>query len=170
MFSLLKCVLIFVPFWIRFWSILGSQIPPKKLRARPPLLHLESVCFSGYVMHSSKRAQEPSKRRPRGPKTPPRAPQDAPRGPQEHPRRLQESLKRPQEPVKRAQGPPRSPKRLQKTKKALKIFEIDISQTPGPKSQKEKRRAGGGDPPWGSQSAARPVGARPSVLDRQQEL
>ena len=47
----------------------------------------------------------------------------------------------------------------QKTPKTLKIAEVDESQRPCPKSQNEKRRAGGGDPPWGSQSAARPVGA-----------
>ena len=107
-----------------------------------------------------------SKRRPRGPRKPPGAPQEAPRGLPECSRRVQEGLKRPQEPVKRAQDPPRNPKRLQKTQKALKISEIDISQKPCPTSQNEKRRAGGGDPPWGSQSAARPVGASWGVSDK----
>ena len=56
--------------------------------------------------------------------------------------------------------------RLQKASKTLKIADIDESQRPCLKSQNEKRRAGGGDPPWGSQSAARPVGAEQGVLDR----
>ena len=49
---------------------------------------------------------------------------------------------------------------LQKASKTLKIADIDESQRPCLKSQNEKRRAGGGDPPWGSQSAAtRRIGA-----------
>ena len=56
---------------------------------------------------------------------------------------------------------------LQKASKTLKIADIDESQRPCHNSQNEKRRAGGGDPPWGSQSAARPGGAEPGVLDRQ---
>ena len=49
---------------------------------------------------------------------------------------------------------------LQKASKTLKIADIDESQRPCHNSQNEKRRAGGGDPPWGSQSAAtRRVGA-----------
>jgi hypothetical protein len=49
---------------------------------------------------------------------------------------------------------------LQRASKTLKIAGIDESQRPCLKSQSEKRRAGGGDPPWGNQSAARPGGAR----------
>ena len=49
---------------------------------------------------------------------------------------------------------------LQKASKTLKVAEIYESQRPCPNSQNEKRRAGGGGPPWGSQSAGRPVGAR----------
>ena len=56
---------------------------------------------------------------------------------------------------------------LQKASKTLKVAEIYESQRPCPNSQNEKRRAGGGDPPWGSQSAARPGGAEQGVLDRQ---
>ena len=55
---------------------------------------------------------------------------------------------------------------LQKASKTLKIAHIDESQRPCHNSQNEKRRAGGGDPPWGSQSAARPVGVEPSVSDK----
>ena len=47
---------------------------------------------------------------------------------------------------------------LQKASKTLKIAHIDESQRPCHNSQNEKRRAGGGDPPWGSQSAARTEG------------
>ena len=84
-------------FWGPILVDLGSQIPPKKLGGSPPLLHLESVRFSSYVMHRFKVAQEPAKRpqdppkgAPRGSKRPPRAPQEAPRGPQETPRAGQE--------------------------------------------------------------------------------
>ena len=151
----------------------GLPKPSQKKWPTPPLFALEiDLLFSLLRLPFWSPPRRP-KRHPRAPQEhpkrlqdPPRAPQEAPRGPQERPRRLQEGLKRPQEPVKRAQDPPRNPKRLQKTQKALKISEIDISQRPCPKSQNEKRRAGGGDPPWGSQSAARPVGAEPSVLDR----
>ena len=64
---------------------LGSQIPPKKLGGSPPLLHLERVRFSSYVMHRFKVAQgpakwpqDPPKGAPRGSKRRPRAPQEAP--------------------------------------------------------------------------------------------
>ena len=40
---------------------------------------------------------------------------------------------------------------LQKASKTLKIADIDESQRPCHNSQNEKRRAGGGDSPWGSQ-------------------
>ena len=38
---------------------------------------------------------------------------------------------------------------LQKASKTLKVAEIYESQRPCPNSQNEKRRAGGGDAPWG---------------------
>ena len=40
---------------------------------------------------------------------------------------------------------------LHKASMKLEIADIDESQGPCPNSQHEKRRAGGGDPPWGSQ-------------------
>ena len=55
---------------------------------------------------------------------------------------------------------------LQKASKTLQVAEIYESQRPCPNSQNEKRRAGGGDPPWGSQSAARSAAEEQSVLDR----
>jgi hypothetical protein len=82
----------------------GPQIPPKKLGCSPPLLHLESVCFSSSVMHRFKMAQEPTKRlqdppkgAPRSSKRPPRAPQEASTEPQETPRAGQEGYKPAQE-------------------------------------------------------------------------
>jgi hypothetical protein len=47
-----------------------------------------------------------------------------------------------------------------------------VSMNPkGLASNRRMKKAGGrGDPPWGSQSVARPVGVEPSVLDRQQDL
>ena len=96
-FSLLQIVSNFDSFWAPIWSIWGSQIPPKKLGGRPPLLHLESVRFSRCVVlcfkvaqEQPKRPQDPTKSAPRGSKRPPRAPQEAPRGPQETPRCGQE--------------------------------------------------------------------------------
>ena len=96
------------------------------------------------------------KRRPRGPKTPPRAPKEAPRGREERPRRIQEILKRPREPPKTSPRHLRSPQ--------------------SPRARKPKslattcRRQKGGRaavmPLGASQSAARPGGAEPSVLDR----
>ena len=103
-FSLLKIVLNLDSFWGPILVDFGSQIPPKKLGGSPPLLHLESVRFSSYVMHRFKVAQEPAKRlqdppkgAPRGSKRPPRAPQEASRGPQETPRAGQETSKPAQE-------------------------------------------------------------------------
>ena len=46
------------------------------------------------------------------------------------------------------------------------IAEIDKDKTLQPPGAIKKGRAGGGVPPWGRQSAARPVGAEQRVLDR----
>ena len=107
-FSLLKIVLNLDSIWGPILVDFGSQIPPKKLARSPPLLHLESVRFSSYVMHRFKMAQEPAKR----PQDPPKG---APRGSQKRPRRLQEGVKRPQESVQRAQSLPKSSQEPPKT-------------------------------------------------------
>ena len=121
---------------------------------------------------------------PRPPQEAPRGPQERPRRPQEGPKRASRDPKSRSRGLKtHSRAPksiPRRPKgfseapgsaavfgkfikfksRLQKASKTLKIADIDESQRPCLKSQNEKRRAGGGDPPWGSQSAAtRRVGA-----------
>ena len=80
---------------------------------------------------------------PRDSKRPPREPRETPKAPQEGPRAPQEAK--------------RSPQSLPRAHK--------LSQNCFPQIACRKRRAGGGDPPWGRQSAARPVGAEPSVLD-----
>ena len=156
----------------------GSQIPPKKLGGSPPLLHLESVRFSSYVMHRFKVAREPAKRPqdpPQGrPKTLQEAPKSAPGGfkrasrdPKSRSRGLKTRPRAPKSLPRRPQGFSEAPgpaavfgkfkkfkSWLQKASITLKIADIDESQRPCLKSQNEKRRAGGGDPPWGSQSAA----------------
>ena len=83
------------------------------------------------------------KSRSRGFKTHPRAPKSLPRRPQG---------------FSEAPGPAavfgkfkKFKSWLQKASFTLKIADIDESQRPCLKSQNEKRRAGGGDPPWGSQ-------------------
>ena len=103
------------------------------------------------VQEAPKRPQEASRSAPRGPKRHPRAPQEAPRGPQETPRAGQEGSR-----LSKI-----APRGSQKASKTHKIAEVDVSQRPCPKSHNEKRRAGGGDPPWGSQSAARTEGKGP---------
>ena len=91
-------------------------------------------------------------------KTRPRAPKSLPRPPkgfsETSNKSNQEGLKRPQGPVQRLKSLHDLPKRFQKAPKMLKITkiaEIYVSQRPCPKSQNQKRRAGGVDPPWGSQ-------------------
>ena len=121
------------------------------------------------------------------PKRPQEASRSAPRGLQERSRRPQEASRDPKNRSRGLKTHPRAPKSLprcpqsfseapgsaavfgkfkklkawlQKASTTLKIADIDESQKPCLKSQNEKRRAGGGDPPWGSQSAAtRRVGA-----------
>ena len=106
----------------------------------------------------SKRASRDLKSRSRGLKTRPRAPKSLPRRPQgfsEAPGSAAVFGK-----FKKFKA------WLQKASTKLKIADIDESQRPCLKSQNEKRRAGGGDPPWGSQSAARPGGAGLGVSDK----
>ena len=105
LFSLLKIVLNLDAFWVRFWSILASQSPPKSWDGTEGFFVKKSFGFdimlciasrgSKSAQEAPRSAQEASKRHPRGPKTPLRAPKEAPRAPQE--------------PVKRPQDPPRSP-------------------------------------------------------------
>ena len=75
-----------------------------------------------------------------------RSSQEAPRSPQEAPRRPQETPRAGQDGSKLSKIAPRG---SQKAPKTHKIAEVDESQRPCPKSQNEKRRAGGGDAPWG---------------------
>ena len=163
-FSLLKIVLKFDAFWVRFGSILAPKSLPKNFGGAPPLLHLESVRFSSYVMHRFKVAQEPAKRPQDPPKSTPRCPKRLPRAPQEAPREPQETPRAGQEGSKISKIAPRG---SQKAPKTHKIAEVNESQRPCPKSQNEKRRAGGGDAPWGK-AIRRPDrrGGMNGVLDR----
>ena len=153
---------------IRFGCHLGSFSAPK----RHPIAEEDStfegleVDFLGHVifvtfgspLRRPKRCPRGSKTPPRGSKRPPKALQEAPRGPPQTPRAGQEDSRL----FKIA------PRGSQKTPRTLKIAKVDVSQRPCPKSQNEKRRAGGGDPPWGRQSAARPLcGAEQGVPDPQ---
>ena len=160
----------------------GAQNGPKKLWVQDFFGYFlgfkNALCFC-LVLGRLQDGPRGSKRRPRGPRKPSGVPQEAPRGSQERSRRLQEDLKSPQEPVQRVQNPPKRCQELPKTptklfsekwknskhgsKRHRRRLRSPISTNPKSpclKSQNEKRRAGGGDPPWGSQSAAtRRVGA-----------
>ena len=111
--------------------------------------------------------------------SPPRRPKRRPRGPQERLKRLPEAAKSTPGGPKRCPRHPRSrsrglktlqdrPKRLEKNIipktivhiNVADIAEIDKDKTLQPPGAKKKGRAGGGVPPWGRQSAARPGGAR----------
>ena len=100
----MKIVLNLDAFWVRFWSILGSQTPSKKSGGSSPLFDLEIVRCSCYVTHRFKRPQGAPKRPQgapqsalRGPKRLPKAPQETPRGPQETSRAVPEGSKPAQE-------------------------------------------------------------------------
>ena len=133
--------------WGRFWLPKRGPIGDRD----SALGGLDFACYFDVVLD---RLQDC----PRGAQEAPRPPKSAPRGSEERPRRLQEGLKRPQEPVKRVRDPEDRPNIFQKLQNTRKIAEVNVSHRPCPRSPKEKRRAGGGDPPWGSQSAARPEG------------
>ena len=64
-FSLLKIVLIFDSFWMRFWSILAPKSLPKKVGGAPPFSILKSFVFHVMLCIASRGP----KSRPRGPKT-----------------------------------------------------------------------------------------------------
>ena len=131
---------------------------------------------------ASKTAQEVPKR----PQGPPKTAQEAPKRPQDAPRSAQRGSKKPLTAPQEASREPReTPRAAQEAStrpedaSIVEVAEIDETQRPGPKSMYRrrldrrnrrdrgskktkpqiadiKRRAGGGDPPWGSQSAARP--------------
>ena len=116
-----------------------------------------------------KRASRESKSRPRGLKTRPRAPKSHPRHPQGFseapgPAAIFENLKSSNHGPKKHRSRLRSPismnpKGLAKNRRMKKGGRAAVIPF-----------AGGGDPLWGSQSAARPGGAEQGVPDRQQNL
>ena len=110
--------------------------------------------------------QEASRSAPRGLKRPPRALQEVPKGPQDTPRVGQEDSKPVQELPRASQDAHKAfPKHLARqpfsekakdsnhgSKKHRRRLRSPISMNPKRpchKSQNEKRRAGGGDAPWG---------------------
>ena len=132
-----------------FSSVLGTVLgrfgEPKwvpKIAVHPPpngfQMAIKIYLFLDRSQEASRRLQEGPKSHPRGPRRPPRAAQEAPKAPQEGPRAPQEAK--------------RSPQSLPRAHQ--------LSQNCFPQIACRKRRAGGGDPPWGRQSAAtRRVGA-----------
>ena len=132
------------------------------------------------AQEAPKRPQDPPKSAPRGSKRPPRAPQEAPRGPQETPRAAQEGSR----PSKIT--PKDSKSTLSATQLRISVLrrekhtipktivhinvadvaEIDKDKTLLAQGAIKKRRAGGGVPPWGRQSAARPGGVEQRVSDK----
>ncbi len=134
---------VFVLFWIASKT---AQEAPGRLQERPKRPQEASKSAPG----GFKRASRDPKSRSRGLKTRPRAPKSLLRSPQSFSEAPGSAA---------VFGKMQKFKAwLQKASKTLKIADIDESQRPCLKSQNEKRRAGGGDPPWGSQSAARPGG------------
>ena len=129
----------------------GAQEAPGSPQERPKRPQEAPKSAPG----GSKTASREPKSRSRGLKTLPRAPKSLPRRPQgfsEAPGSASVFGTR-----KKIKSWPK------KASKTLKIADIDESRRPCLKSPNEKRRAGGGDPPWGSQSAARPGGAEQGV-------
>ena len=93
---------------------------------------------------------------PRRPKTLSRHPQDGPRCLQDEPKTLP---RRPQDDPKTAQDAPDAPRKRPSCCKVRfrcpKVSSVLKSSRPCIKPQRSSGRAGGGDPPWGRQSAAR---------------
>ena len=142
---------------------------------------LQIVCFFDRMLCIASREPKSrprgSKTHPRGPKEPPRGPKSTPGGPKNNPR----------DPGSRSRGLKifqDRPSRLQNTPKTWRdtipktiadinvadIAEIDKNLKRFTRGAVVNGRAGGGVPPWGRQSAARPVGVEQHVLDRQQNL
>ena len=168
----------------------GTQKEPKKYSAQDFLGYFFGVQFfivfvlfwvaSKMAQKGPRGAQEAPGSLQERPKRPQEAPKNAPEGskrgsrdPKSRSRGLKARPRAPKSLPKRPQGFSEAPgsaavfgkfnkfkARLQKASTKLKTADIDESQRPCLKSQNEKRRAGGGDPPWGSQSAARTGGAR----------
>ena len=134
-------------------------------------------CF-GSPPRRPKRVQEAPGSPQERPKRPPRALKTASREPKSRSRVFKARPRAPKRLPRRPQGFSEAPgpaavfgkfkklkSLLQKALVTLKIAAIDESQRPCLKSQNEKRRAGGGDPPWGSQSAARSGAKKQGVSD-----
>ena len=153
---------------MRFWSILAPQPPPRvemlwgDSGAKIVLvLHLMFVLFwiaSKTAQEAPKRPQDPPKSAQRGSKRPPRAPQEAPRGAQDTRGAGQEGSR----PSKIA--PKGSKRTLSQRRLCISMLQISQRSTKTKtlltRGAVKKGRAGGGVPPWGRQSAARPGGAR----------
>ena len=183
-FSLLKIVLNLDSFWVRFWSILASKMEPKKCSSNIFWgIFWGSKMLFVFVLFwvASKTAQEGPRGAQEAPGSPPECPKRSQEGPKSAPGGSKRTSRDPKSRSRGLKTRPRPPKSLprcaqgfseapgsaavfgnltkfkawlQKASTKLKIADIDESQRPCLKSQNEKRRAGGGDPPWGSQYPA----------------
>ena len=134
---------------------------------RCPEVDLFSHVISVLFWIASKTAQEAPKRPQDPPKRPRDPPKSAPGGPKRSPRdprSRSRGLKTLQDHTKKLQKNT-SPKTIVHINVA-DIAEIDEDKKLLARVAVDKGRAGGGVPPWGRQSAARPGGAEPGVLDR----
>ena len=135
-----KMLFIFALFWVACKTAQESPRGTQEARGSPP------ECL--------KRPQEAPKSAPGGPKRASRDPKSRSRWLLTRPRAPKSSRRRPPG-FSEAPGSAAVFKKFkswfQKASKTLKIADIDESQRHCLKSQNEKRRAGGGDPPWGSQ-------------------
>ena len=149
-FSLLKIVLNFASFWVRFWSIWVPKWSPKweddsALRGLEVDLFL--ACYLCHILVASKTAQEAPKR----PQEAPRPPQDRPRGAQETPRPPQERPKRLQEAAKSAPGGSKKASRASKLNPRCPAKSL-------PATNAQNSGAGGGVPPSGKAIRRHPKG------------
>ena len=119
-FSFLKIVSNFDSFCFRFWTILASQMAPRK-RGRFSFLRSGSCSvFACYFCVVLDRFQDG----PRGAQEAPRPPQEGPGGAQEAPRPPPRASKRLQEAAKSAPGgPKRSPRDLRSRSRGLKTLQ-----------------------------------------------
>ena len=102
--KIIKILIDFGPFWVRFWLPLGSFLGAF-WRSK---IVIKSDQKLDVFRRGSKRAPRGSRRSPRGSQEAPRGPQEAPRGPKRPPRGPQEAPRGPQELPKRVQEAPKS--------------------------------------------------------------
>ena len=127
-------------FWVRFWTIWALKISSKNVLCKAFWDTFGgSKMFFVFVLFwiASKTTQEGPRDAQEAPGSPQDLPKSTPRGPKRLPRAPQEA-----------------PRESEETPRAMNPKGL------APTRRVKTRWAGGGDPPWGCQSAARPVRGR----------